>query len=161
MSVHISVRTRVSLFAACLLPVVIGCSGCGNPEIVHAAPPFKRCGVTFWSGAMGIGADTLSRSTRGMPPAPADGWSHLPARLTRSPTPLPPHIVSLSDDCSHGRTVVVTPVSSVRLLKVAEDRSGRIVDFSLVPVKEGTTARIHVYAYDGRHPVGQLLTSVS
>lgn len=110
---------------------------------------------------MGIGADTPKRSTRGMPPAPADGWSHLPARLgTPPPAAGPPHIVSLSDDCSHGRTVVVSPASPVRLLKVAEDRAGRVVDFSLVPAETGTTARVHVYVYDGRRPAGQLLVVV-
>jgi hypothetical protein len=54
----------------------------------------------------------------------------------------------------------VTPAPSVRVLEVAEDRAGRVVCFSLVPAKSGTRVRVHVYAYDGHRPVGQLLTGV-
>ena len=161
MSVDISVRRKVCLLAMPLAVAAVGCMGGGAPQVVHAAPPFKRCGVTFWSGAMGIGADTLKRAVRGMPSAPADGWSRLPARTGELPrTGLPPHIFSVSGNCSHGRTVVVTPASSVRVLKVAEDRAGRVVCFSLVPAKPGSSVRVHVYAYDGHRPVGQLVTDV-
>jgi hypothetical protein len=48
----------------------------------------------------------------------------------------------------------------VRVLKVAEDRVGRVVCFSPVPAKSGARVPVHVYAYDGHRPVGQLLTGM-
>ncbi|MFD4561496.1 hypothetical protein ACFWP5_45510 [Streptomyces sp. NPDC058469] len=151
-------RGRTTLSAVCLALVAVGAAGCSGPDIRSGAPPLKLCGITFWSGAEGIGTVSLSRSTRGMPAAPAA--SRLPARTARYDGGPPPRVVSVSTDCSHGRTVVVSPASSVRVRTVAKDAAGRVVALSLVPAKPGTSVEVHVYAYDGTHPTGQAATAV-
>ncbi|MGW2518854.1 hypothetical protein ACWC09_17945 [Streptomyces sp. NPDC001617] len=157
------VHPKVLLLAVGLAAAAVGCSSpASSPDIRMGAPPLKFCGVTFWHAAMGIGAADLTHSTRAMPAAPTDGWSHLPAHTHASSLDQPPpDVVRVTDDCSHGRTVVVTPAASVRIRTVAEDRAGRVVALSLVPAKTGATVRVHIYAYDGSRPVGQLLTTVS
>ncbi|MFJ9250676.1 hypothetical protein [Streptomyces sp. NPDC101776] len=151
-------RGRTTLSAVCLALVAAAAAGCSGPDIRSGAPPLKLCGVTFWSGAEGIGAVSLSRSTRGMPAAPAA--SRLPARVALHDGGPPPRVVSVSADCSHGRTVVVSPASSVRVRTVARDAAGRVVVLSLVPAKPGTSVEVHVYAYDGTRPTGQAATAV-
>ncbi|MFF1306170.1 hypothetical protein [Streptomyces sp. NPDC058307] len=151
-------RRRTTLPALCLALVAAGAAGCSGPDIRSGVPPLKLCGITFWSGAEGIGTVSLSRSTRGMPAAPAA--SQLPARTARHEGGPPPRVVSVSADCSHGRTVVVSPASSVRVRTVAKDAVGRVVALSLVPAKPGTSVEVRVYAYDGTHPAGQAATAV-
>ncbi|MFF5303337.1 hypothetical protein ACFY5F_28595 [Streptomyces sp. NPDC013161] len=151
-------RGRTTLPAVCLALVTAAAAGCSGPDIRSGAPPLKLCGITFWSGAEGIGTVSLSRSTRGVPPAPAA--SRLPARTARQDGGPPPRVVSVSADCSHGRTVVVSPASSVRMRTVAKDAAGRVVALSLVPAKPGTSVKVHVYAYDGTRPTGQAATAV-
>ncbi|MFI7405485.1 hypothetical protein ACIBW9_34270 [Streptomyces sp. NPDC049541] len=143
---------------ALLAVLVVGATGCSQPDVRSGAPPLTLCGVTFWSGAEGIGTTQLNRSTRGMPSAPAG--HRLPAPTARDASGPPPRVVSVSSDCSHGRTVVVTPASSVRVRKAAKDSAGRIVALSLVPTQPGTPAKVHIYAYDGTRPTGQVLTTV-
>ncbi|MFE2425090.1 hypothetical protein [Streptomyces hokutonensis] len=152
-------RGRAALSAVCLAVVAAGAAGCSGPDIRSGGPPLKLCGVTFWSGAERIGTVSLSRSTRGMPAAPAA--SRLPARTAGRDGGPAPRVVSVSADCSHGRTVLVRPVSSVRVRTVARDAAGRVVAFSLVPAKAGTSVEVHVYAYDGTRPTGQVATVVS
>ncbi|MFF4803233.1 hypothetical protein ACFY1U_33270 [Streptomyces sp. NPDC001351] len=149
----------LAVVPALLAVVVVGVAGCSKPDVRSGAPPLKLCGVTFWSGAEGIGATRLSASTRGMPSAPAgDG---LPATTARDAIGTPPRVVSVSSDCSHGRTVVVSPAASVRVRKAAKDGDGHIVALSLIPAHPGTPAQVHIYAYDGARPTGQVLTTVS
>ncbi|MFF4362102.1 hypothetical protein [Streptomyces sp. NPDC001604] len=143
---------------ALLAILVVGLTGCSQPDVRSGAPPLKLCGVTFWSGAEGIGTTQLNTSTRGMPSAPAG--DRLPATSSRDTSGPPPRVVSVSSDCSHGRTVVVSPASAVRVRKVAKDGAGRIVALSLVPTQPGTSAKVHIYAYDGTRPTGQVLTTV-
>lgn len=151
-------RGRTMLSAVCVALVAAGAAGCSGPDIRSGAPPLKLCGITFWSGAEGIGTVSLSRSTRGMPAAPAA--SRLPVRSARRDGGPPPRVVSVSADCSHGRTVVVSPASSVRVRTVAKDAAGRVVTLSLVPAKPDTSVEVHVYAYDGTRPTGQVATAV-
>ncbi|MEU3339411.1 hypothetical protein ACWCQ1_30340 [Streptomyces sp. NPDC002144] len=148
-------RGRTASAAVCLALAVVGCSG---PDIRSGAPPLKLCGVTFWSGAEGIGTTRLTPSTRGMPAAPAA--SRLPASATRHDGGPPPRVVSVSSDCSHGRTVVVSPAAPVRVRSVAKDGAGRVLALSLVPAKPGRSVEVHVYAYAGTRPAGQVLTVV-
>ncbi|MER6420969.1 hypothetical protein [Streptomyces sp. NPDC001137] len=93
-----------------------------------------------------------------MPSAPAG--DRLPATTARDAVGAPPRVVSVSSDCSHGRTVVVSPASSVRVRKAAKDGDRRIVVLSLVPARPRTPAKVHIYAYDGTRPIGQVLTTV-
>ncbi|MEV0488469.1 hypothetical protein AB0I69_48700 [Streptomyces sp. NPDC050508] len=151
-------RGRTTLSAVCLALVAAGAAGCSGPDIRSGAPPLKLCGITFWSGAEGIGRVSLSRSTRGMPAAPAA--SRLPVRTARHDGGPPPRVVSVSTDCSHGRTVVVSPAASVRVRTVAKDAAGRVVALSLVPAKPGTSVEVHVYAYDGTRPTGHVTIAV-
>jgi hypothetical protein len=151
-------RGRTTLSAVCLVLVAAGAAGCSGPDIRSGAPPLKLCGITFWSGAEGIGTVSLSRSTRGMPAAPAA--SLLPVLTARHDGGPPPRVVSVSADCSHGRTVVVSPASSVRVRTVAKDAVGRVVAFSLVPAKAGASVEVHVYAYDSTRPTGQVAVAV-
>jgi hypothetical protein len=152
-------RGRTTLLAVCLALVAAGAVGCSGPDIRSGAPPLKLCGITFWSGAEGIGTVSLSRSTRGMPAAPAA--SRLPVRAARYDGGPPPRVVSVSTDCSHGRTVVVSPASSVRVRTVAKDAASRVVALSLVPAKPGTSVEVHVYAYDGTRPTGHVTIAVT
>jgi hypothetical protein len=92
-------RGRTTLSAVCLALVAAGAAGCSGPDIRSGAPPLKLCGITFWSGAEGIGTVSLSRPARGMPAAPAA--SRLPARTARYDGGPPPRVVSVSADCSH------------------------------------------------------------
>ncbi|MBO4252715.1 hypothetical protein [Streptomyces griseorubiginosus] len=147
-------RGRTASAAVCLALAVAGCSG---PDIRSGGPPVKLCGVTFWSGADHIGTTPLTASSRGMPAAPAA--SRLPASAPYDGGP-PPRIVSVSSDCSHGRTVVVSPAASVRLRTVAKDGAGRVLALSLVPARPGRSVEVHVYAYAGTRPAGQVLTVV-
>ena len=151
-------RALLAIVPALLAVLVVGVTGCSKADVRSGAPPLKLCGVTFWSGAEGIGTTRLSTSTRGMPSAPAG--DRLPARTARDSVGSPPRVVSVSSDCSHGRTVVVSPASSVRVRKAAKDGDGHIVALSLVPAQPGTPAKVHIYAYDGTRPSGQLLTTV-
>ncbi|NUQ95574.1 MAG: hypothetical protein HOY79_03090 [Streptomyces sp.] len=148
----------LAIVPALLAVLVAGATGCSKPDVRSGAPPLKLCGVTFWSGAEGIGTTWLNTSTRGMPSAPAG--DRLPATTARDASGPPPRVVSVSSDCSHGRTVVVSPASSVRVRKAAKDGDGRIVALSLVPTQPGTPAKVHIYAYDGTRPTGQVLTTV-
>ncbi|GAA2483395.1 hypothetical protein [Streptomyces longisporus] len=148
----------LAIVPALLAVLVVGATGCSPSDVRSGAPPLKLCGVTFWSGAEGIGTTRLTTSTRGMPSAPAG--DRLPATTTRDASGPPPRVVSVSSDCSHGRTVVVSPASSVRVRKVAKDGDGRIVALSLVPAQSGAAAKVHIYAYDGTRPTGQVLTTV-
>ncbi|WP_030946336.1 hypothetical protein [Streptomyces sp. NRRL S-646] len=148
----------LAIAPALLALLVVGVTGCSKSDVRSGAPPLKLCGVTFWSGAEGIGTTQLSTSTRGMPSAPAA--DRLPATTARDSGGPPPRVVSVSSDCSHGRTVVVSPASSVRVRKVAKDGGGHVVALSLVPAQPGTPAEVHIYAYDGTRPTGQLLTMV-
>ncbi|MFJ9900790.1 hypothetical protein ACIQPR_46450 [Streptomyces sp. NPDC091280] len=152
-------RGRTALPALCLTLVAAGAASCSGPDISSGAPPLKLCGMTFWSGAEGIGTVSLSRSTRGMPAAPA--VSRLPASSGRHDGGPAPRVVSVSADCSHGRTVIVSPVSPVRVRTVAKDAAGRVVALSLVPAKPGTSVEVHIYAYDGTRPTGEVATTVS
>ena len=148
----------LAIVPALLALLVGGVTGCSKSDVRSGAPPLKRCGVTFWSGAEGIGTIQLSTSIRGMPSAPAA--DRLPATTAREGDGSPPRVVSVSSDCSHGHTIVVSPASSVRVRKVAKDGDGHIVALSLVPAQPGTPAEVHIYAYDGTRPTGQLLTTV-
>ena len=148
----------LAIVPALLALLVVGVTGCSKPDVRSGAPPLKLCGVTFWSGAEGIGTTQLRTSTHGMPSAPAG--DRLPATTARDAGGPPPRVVSVSSDCSHGRRVVVSPASSVRVRKVAKDSDGHIVALSLVPAQPGTAAQVHIYAYDGSRPTGQLLTTV-
>ncbi|MER5503956.1 hypothetical protein ABT052_01360 [Streptomyces sp. NPDC002766] len=153
------IRNRSRAAGACLLAVglALTAGSCARPDVRSGGGPLRLCGVDFPRGADAIGATPLGTSTRGMPPAPAGG-SRLPARTA---TPLGViRIVAVSHDCHHGRTVVVTPASAVRVDAVARDRAGRVVALELVTAWSGTTTRVHVYAYDGGRPVGQLRTTV-
>jgi hypothetical protein len=94
-----------------------------------------------------------------MPAAPAA--SRLPVRAARYDGGPPPRVVSVSTDCSHGRTVVVSPASSVRVRTVAKDAASRVVALSLVPAKPGTSVEVHVYAYDGTRPTGHVTIAVT
>jgi hypothetical protein len=94
-----------------------------------------------------------------MPAAPAA--SLLPVLTARHDGGPPPRVVSVSADCSHGRTVVVSPASSVRVRTVAKDAVGRVVAFSLVPAKAGASVEVHVYAYDGTRPTGHVTIAVT
>ncbi|MEV6947759.1 hypothetical protein AB0N07_38595 [Streptomyces sp. NPDC051172] len=151
-------RAWFAIIAVLVAALVVGVTGCSQPDVRSGAPPLKLCGVTFWSGAEGIGTTRLNTSTRGMPTAPAD--DRLPATTTRDAVGPPPRVVSVSSDCSHGRTVVVSPASSVRIRKAAKDGDGHIVALSLVPAQPRTPAKVHIYAYDGNRPTGQLLITV-
>ncbi|MGW3095575.1 hypothetical protein ACWDCC_19245 [Streptomyces sp. NPDC001102] len=153
------IRNRGRAAGTGLLAVALALTagGCGRPDVRSGAGPLRLCGVGFPRGADAIGATPLATSTRGMPPAPAGG-SRLPATTG---TPLGViRIVTVSDDCHHGRTVVVTPTSEVRVDAVARDRAGRVVALELVTARPGTVTRVHVYAYDDGRPVGQLDTTV-
>lgn len=148
-----------TLSVACLALVAAGAAGCFQPDVRSGGPPLKLCGVTFWSGAESIGTTRLGAVTRGMPAAPAT--SRLPASTTRQHGGPAPRVVSVSSDCSHGRTVVVSPTASVRVRTVAKDHAGRLVALSLVAARPGgSPVQVHVYAYDGARPTGQLVITV-
>lgn len=110
-------RGRTTLSAVCVALVAAGAAGCSGPDIRSGAPPLKLCGIMFWSGAEGTGTVSLSRCTRGTPAAPAA--SRLPVRSVRHDGGPPPRVVSVSAGCPHGRTVVVSPASSIRVRTVA------------------------------------------
>jgi hypothetical protein len=148
---------RRVLSVGCLALVVAGAAGCFQPDVRSGGPPLKLCGVTFWSGAESIGSTRLDAVTRGMPAAPAT--SRLPAATTRQEGGPAPRVVSVSSDCSHGRTVVVSPVSAVRVRTEAKDRAGRLVALSLVAARPGSPVQVHVYAYDGTRPTGQVVVT--
>lgn len=148
----------LAIVPALLALLIAGVTGCSKSDVRSGAPPLNVCGVTFWTGAEGIGTTPLSTSTHGMPPAPTG--DRLPATTDREAGGPPPRVVSVSSDCSRGRTVVVSPASSVRVRKVAKDSDGHVVALSLVPARPRTPAKVHIYAYDGTHPTGQLLTTV-
>lgn len=150
-------RAGAALLAIGLALLAAAVTGCSTPAVGRHTFTLKLCGVTFWRSPEGIFTTPLNTATQGMPPAPAR--SRLPA-MTNPDAGGPPRVVSVSSDCSHGRTVVVSPVSSVRVCKVAKDGAGRIVAFSLARANPRTPVRVHVYAYDGTRPTGQIFTTV-